>query len=61
MCQFYIPSKLDWFLEPNLDVNWLDFEQFRTRVETFLNQFKSPLIWIKKPDDSVLKCFLVWW
>lgn len=61
MCQFYIPSKLDWFLEPNLDVNWLNFEQFRTRVETFLNQFKSPLIWIKKPDDIVLKCFLVWW
>lgn len=60
-CQFFIPEKLDWFLEPTYFVDWLDYDEFRKRTEEFLNQFKSPLIWIKKSDDKVLKCFLVWW
>jgi hypothetical protein len=60
-CQFNIPSKLDWFLEPNNSVDWLTIDQFMEEVELFLSQFKSPLIWIKKPNGKLFKCFLVWW
>ncbi|WCO03233.1 DUF1853 family protein [Psychroserpens ponticola] len=60
-CKFHIPPKLDWFLNTEHSVNWLNFESFKTEVEVFLEQSKSPLIWIKKTDDTLLKSFLVWW
>lgn len=60
-CKFYIPSKLDWFLDVDDSVDWLDFESFILESEIFLSQSKSPLIWIKKSDDTLLKSFLVWW
>ena len=58
---FYMPPKLDWFLEINDDVKWLNFESFKTDVMVFLKASKSPLVWIKQPNEHVLKCFLVWW
>lgn len=58
---FYMPSKLDWLLDVNPFVDWLDFEAFRSQFDTFLKQKRSPLIWIKTPDSNVTKCFLVWW
>ena len=60
-CQFYIPKKLDWFLEPENWIDWLDIRSFKSQAEVFLKQSKSPLIWVKKPDNRLLKCFLVWW
>ena len=59
--EFYIPKKLEWFLEVNDSVNWQSFVTFKTEVDEFLNNSQSPLIWMKQPDDSLLKCFLVWW
>lgn len=59
--EFFIPQKLDWFLEINDTVTWLGYNHFKTEVNLFLEQKKSPLIWIKKPDKVLLKCFLVWW
>lgn len=60
-CSFYIPPKLDWLLEVNHSAEWLSFETFKLQVQVFLQQNKSPLVWIKKPNDDLLKCFLVWW
>lgn len=60
-CEFYIPEKLEWFLDVNDSVDWLSFENFKKDVETFLSESQSPLIWIKKTDGKLLKSFLVWW
>lgn len=60
-CVFYIPPKLDWFLRVHNDVDWLIASDFKSQADLFLTQQKSPLIWIRKPDNSLLKCFLVWW
>ncbi|WP_456437769.1 DUF1853 family protein [Psychroserpens sp.] len=60
-CEFHIPSKLDWFLNVDNSVHWLDIESLKTEAEVFLEQSKSPLIWIKKQDSTLLKSFLVWW
>lgn len=59
--EFYVPSKLDWFLEVDNSVDWVDMETFKIKTEAFLKQSKSPLIWIKMPDGTILKSFLVWW
>ena len=60
-CEFYIPKKLDWFLDANNSIDWLSFEIFKMKVETFLNESQSPLIWIKQANGKLLKSFLVWW
>jgi len=60
-CEFYIPSKLNWFLDVDHAVDWLNLESFKIEADIFLKQSKSPLIWIKKSNGSLLKCFLVWW
>ncbi|WP_299336716.1 DUF1853 family protein [uncultured Psychroserpens sp.] len=59
--QFYIPMKLDWFLEPHHKVDWLSFNDFRSDVNAFLEQQQSPLFWMKNERQELSKCFLVWW
>lgn len=60
-CEFYIPNKLDWFLEPQTDVDWLNYADFILDSHTFLEQQQSPLFWIKAEKGTVSKGFLVWW
>ncbi|MDG5491563.1 DUF1853 family protein [Psychroserpens sp. SPM9] len=60
-CEFYIPNKLDWFLEPQTDVDWLNYANFILDSHTFLEQQQSPLFWIKTENGTVSKGFLVWW
>ncbi|MDO6623452.1 DUF1853 family protein [Oceanihabitans sp. 1_MG-2023] len=60
-CKFFIPEKKDWLIyKPNPNT-WLDYASFITEVKLLLNQEKSPLCWIKKPNNETEKCFVVWW
>ncbi|TXD84044.1 DUF1853 family protein [Subsaximicrobium wynnwilliamsii] len=59
--KFHIPPKMDWFLEPDTFVDWQTFESFKKNSNSFLEQQKSPMFWIKKPNGELLKAFLVWW
>jgi uncharacterized protein len=58
---FYMPSKLDWILEPQLNVNWLDYSDFIIDLEKDLKQKRSPLCWIKNPQNELQKIFVVFW
>ncbi|SDS33567.1 hypothetical protein SAMN04515667_1943 [Formosa sp. Hel1_31_208] len=59
--KFYIPTKLDWFLNPFNDVDWLNFNDFVEKADSFLNQGQSPLFWMKHKEGRLQKCFLIWW
>jgi hypothetical protein len=59
--EFYIPSKLDWFLEPNDTIGWLDYSNFKEASKDFLNNNQSPLFWLKNNTQELTKGFLVWW
>ena len=58
---FYMPSKLDWLLEPQLNVNWLTYSEFISVLETELKQKRSPLCWIKNSKNELKKIFVVFW
>ncbi|MBM77259.1 MAG: hypothetical protein CL846_02140 [Crocinitomicaceae bacterium] len=58
---FYIPSKLDWLLEPHLNVNWLNYSKFILELEIILKQKQSPLCWIKNSQNELQKIFVVFW
>lgn len=58
--QFYIPEKIDWLMEVNKDVNWLDYDEFLTDVTRWLDKEMAPLCWLNE-DGIFRKFFVVWW
>lgn len=59
--QFYLPPKGDWLLEPHDAVEWLDIDEEITSIREMHARKKSPLVWIKQPDHSHIRAFVVWW
>ncbi|MGJ8731497.1 DUF1853 family protein [Cellulophaga fucicola] len=60
-CKFYIPSKVNWLQNPQAQVNWLQYNNFTSKIHTLVADKKSPLCWIKFPNGKLQKFFVVWW
>ena len=60
-CKFFIPSKKDWLVLPHTYVNWLNFNEFKTRITDFNSKKISALFWIKLKSGELQKLFFVWW
>ena len=58
---YYIPSKLDWLIEPHLDVEWISTQTFQSTISELLASHKSPLCWAKSTEGKIQKFFVVWW
>jgi hypothetical protein len=60
--EFSIPNKKDWVLSPQeKEGEWLSYQAFLSEVELLHAREKSPLCWIKKPNGTLERFFLVWW
>ena len=59
--EFYIPNKRDWLTEPQLDIEWIDYDQFDTQILVYHNEQRSPMCWLKTPDGTMQKFFVVSW
>lgn len=60
-CKFYIPTKLNWLQEVQKNTNWLSFTHFKIQLQVFISQKSAPLCWIKHPNGTTQKFFIVWW
>ncbi|MFT6720974.1 MAG: hypothetical protein ACJA0J_001772 [Bdellovibrionota bacterium] len=58
---FYIPTKLDWLVIPNNNVDWLNYSSALEIIKIGINNKRSPLVWIKKKNNELSKCFIVFW
>ncbi|WP_083677133.1 DUF1853 family protein [Winogradskyella sp. J14-2] len=58
---FYIPNKLDWLVEPKLNVEWLSFNNAKNILRILISKQQSPLCWLKDNDNQLIKCFVTWW
>jgi len=58
---FYIPDKLDWPIEPHMEVEWVQAEAFHTLLAEKFSHNRSPLCWMKSPEGILNKFFVVWW
>ena len=58
---FFIPSKLDWLVDPHHDVIWLPYAESKSMIELELNQSRSPLCWMKDSKGNFTKLFVVFW
>ncbi|MCK0156773.1 DUF1853 family protein [Cellulophaga sp. F20128] len=60
-CKFYIPEKINWLLDVQTQVNWMHYPEFYIKMEDSVLHQRSPLCWIKFPNGSSKKMFVVWW
>jgi len=60
-CKFYIPTKINWLQEIQTQINWLTFVDFEQKIELFHAHKSAPLCWIKNPNGTFQKFFVVWW
>ncbi len=60
-CDFYMPCKLDWLIEPHQDVDWIPQINFTPYLEAEIKQSRSPLCWIKDEQNILKKIFVVFW
>ena len=58
---YYIPSKLDWLVEPHRDVAWVSLQTFQNAISELLTSRRSPLCWMKSREGQIQKFFVVWW
>ena len=59
--EYYIPYKQEWVFKPSLDRVYRS--HYETLLEINLRMLKqnAPMLWLKKPDDSIEKLFVIWW
>jgi uncharacterized protein len=58
---YFIPTKINWLLEVQKDVEWKTFEQGISEITTLLGSGKSQMCWIKSSAGVLEKCFVIWW
>lgn len=59
--KFYVPRKLDWLAIPQLEVDWLGFKEAYKNIKDQCAMHRSPMIWLKDPEDNLQKAFFTWW
>lgn len=59
--QYFIPEKQDWFVDPKHGKIWFSFQEALESVYLHFEDKKSPLVWVKKPNNIYEKLFVVWW
>lgn len=60
-CKFYIPNKSDWMVTPKSNKVWLSYHETLPILNKHIIQKKSPLLWVKRNEDSYERLFIVWW
>ena len=58
---FYLPSKMDWLVIPHLDVDWLNYDQAKTKIDDFIIEKRSPMVWLKNENNKLSKAFITFW
>jgi len=58
---FHIPSKMDWLIDVNDQVGWINYKEFSTSLRDHLENERSPLCWLKDSKGNIRKFFVVWW
>ena len=59
--KFHIPLKLDWLVVPHTDVKWINYNEFKLKMVSYMQRQFSPLCWIKNKNGLIDKVFLIWW
>ncbi|MEP0266221.1 DUF1853 family protein [Dokdonia sp.] len=59
--QYYITQKKEWIHTPHHDVVWTSYQEALSEIQAKHLQKRAPIVWIKKDDKTIDRCFIVWW
>ena len=60
-CKFYKPIKVDWLANVDCNTEWQTYEQILPQLKIYETEKYAPLLWLKKPNGELHKCFVVPW
>ncbi|WZL88929.1 DUF1853 family protein [Salinimicrobium sp. 3283s] len=58
---FFSPKKKFWPVLPEHNHTWYSFEDIERQISPLLTDKFSPLLWMKTPNGSYQRLFVVWW
>nr|WP_255584706.1 DUF1853 family protein [Zunongwangia sp. SCSIO 43204] len=58
--KFFSPSKQFWPVDPAKNDIWLSYSEIFPQIRSFIQQKRSPLLWMKT-KDTFERFFVVWW
>ena len=58
---YYIPSKQNWLVPPELHTTWLPFEDIHNALKHDIAQKKATLLWSKHISGKTNSLFITWW
>nr|WP_299067961.1 DUF1853 family protein [uncultured Allomuricauda sp.] len=59
--EYYIPFKREWVIVPILNRQYTSHYETLLEINIRMLKENSPMLWLKKPDGSIEKLFVVWW
>lgn len=60
-CLWHLPEKINWAVDPVHCAEWLDYDSFLVQLYRWLDEKRSPMCWLKTPEGTFKKLFVVWW
>lgn len=58
---FYLPNKRDWLRNPNTQQTWNTYDEVVPDIKKEIDQKRSPMLWIRKPDGKCSRSFITFW
>lgn len=58
---YYIPKKYEWLHKPHLDCYWRNHKDILMDINLRHISERAPMVWLRKKDHTLQKCFVVWW
>jgi len=59
--QYHVTYKNEWIHIPHQDVIWLSHDAILQEIQLKHLQKRAPIVWINKNNETIEKCFVVWW
>lgn len=60
-CLFHLPEKQYWLMSPSMASQWSSYEEILIQIKELHQRKKSPLVWLKHPNETFERLFVVWW
>ncbi|WP_165819390.1 DUF1853 family protein [Flagellimonas aquimarina] len=59
--EYHITFKREWVIAPTLDRQYTSHHETLLEINLRMLKQNSPMLWVKKPDGTIEKLFVVWW
>ncbi len=59
--EYYMPFKREWAIAPSLNRAYIAHYEILLEINLRMLKENAPMLWLKKPDGTIEKLFVVWW